>query len=314
MRTIPSPEAGKPATQLLIVSSREDLAGEVKVNVFGGKKLDHTGIRIELKGIVELNADKTPYEFASAVREVCPAGSLTGISAFKFAFARPDLPFENYTGVNGRVRYLLRAVVTKAGYGAAALIKDQEIAVQTVDPAAGLAATSPLWSGQGAGAGAGASASSSAATGTATSESSNGTGVKLEVGIEDCLHIEFEYDKTKYHLKDVVTGRVDFLLVRIKIKHMEVALIRREAAGFPGSVTNDSETLTRFEVMDGAPIKGERIPVRLFLSGLDLSPTLVNVANCFTVRYFLNLVLVDEEDRRYFKQQEITLWRKEVKE
>jgi hypothetical protein len=52
VRTIPSPEAGKPATQLLIVSSREDLAGEVKVNVFGGKKLDHTGIRIELKGIV----------------------------------------------------------------------------------------------------------------------------------------------------------------------------------------------------------------------------------------------------------------------
>jgi hypothetical protein len=38
--------------------------------------------------------------------------------------------------------------------------------------------------------------------------------------------------RTKYHLKDVVTGRVDFLLVRIKIKHMEVALIRREAAGF----------------------------------------------------------------------------------
>jgi hypothetical protein len=30
----------------------------------------------------------------------------------------------------------------------------------------------------------------------------------------------------------------------------------------------------------------------------------------FSVRYYLNLVLVDEEDRRYFKQQEIILWRK----
>merc|ERR1719425_180693 len=30
----------------------------------------------------------------------------------------------------------------------------------------------------------------------------------------------------------------------------------------------------------------------------------------FSVRYYLNLVLVDEEERRYFKQQEITLWRK----
>lgn len=55
--------------------------------------------------------------------------------------------------------------------------------------------------------------------------------VKLEVGIEDCLHIEFEYDRTRYHLGDVVTGRVNFLLVKIRIKYMELAVIRREAAG-----------------------------------------------------------------------------------
>ena len=65
--------------------------------------------------------------------------------------------------------------------------------------------------------------------------------------------------------------------------------------------------------MDGVPVRGERIPIRLYLSGLsDLAPTMPNVANAFSVRYFLNLVLVDEEDRRYFKQQEITLWRKEI--
>lgn len=56
--------------------------------------------------------------------------------------------------------------------------------------------------------------------------------VKLEVGIEDCLHIEFEYDRTRYALPaDVVTGRVYFLLVRIRIKYMEVAVIRRESSG-----------------------------------------------------------------------------------
>ena len=36
----------------------------------------------------------------------------------------------------------------------------------------------------------------------------------MEVGIEDCLHIEFEYDKSKYHLKDTVVGKIYFLLVR----------------------------------------------------------------------------------------------------
>ncbi|KAJ6791730.1 vacuolar protein sorting-associated protein 26B-like [Iris pallida] len=42
--------------------------------------------------------------------------------------------------------------------------------------------------------------------------------IKMEVGIEDCLHIEFEYSKSKYHLKDVIIGKIYFLLVRIKIK------------------------------------------------------------------------------------------------
>lgn len=34
--------------------------------------------------------------------------------------------------------------------------------------------------------------------------------LKMEVGIEDCLHIEFEYDKSAYHLQDVVIGKVRF--------------------------------------------------------------------------------------------------------
>merc|ERR1712166_1013746 len=47
-----------------------------------------------------------------------------------------------------------------------------------------------------------------------------------------------------------------------------------------------------------------------FLAGYDLTPTMRDINKKFSVRYYLNLVLVDEEDRRYFKQQEITLWRK----
>ncbi len=42
----------------------------------------------------------------------------------------------------------------------------------------------------------------------------------MEVGIEDCLHIEFEYDKGRYHLKDTVVGKIYFLLV----SKLEIAL------------------------------------------------------------------------------------------
>lgn len=48
---------------------------------------------------------------------------------------------------------------------------------------------------------------------------------------------------------------------------------------------------------------GESIPIRLFLANYELTPTLKDVNKKFSVRYYLNLVLIDEEDRRYFKQQ-----------
>jgi vacuolar protein sorting-associated protein 26 len=105
-----------------------------------------------------------------------------------------------------------------------------------------------------------------------------------QVGIEDCLHIEFEYNKTKYHLKDVVIGKIYFLLVRLKIKHMELEVRRRESTGTGSDMYNESETITKFEIMDGAPVRGECVPVRLFLSSFDLTPTYRNVNNKF--RYF----------------------------
>ena len=105
-------------------------------------------------------------------------------------------------------------------------------------------------------------------------------------------------------------GKIYFLLVRIKIKHMEIAIIKRETTGIGQNTFNENETIAKYEIMDGAPVRGESIPIRLFLAGYELTPTMKDISKKFSVRYYLNLVLVDEEERRYFKQQEIVLWRK----
>jgi vacuolar protein sorting-associated protein 26 len=57
-------------------------------------------------------------------------------------------------------------------------------------------------------------------------------------------------------LKDVIVGKIYFLLVRIKIKHMELSIIRRETTGAVPNQYNESETITKFEIMDGAPVRG----------------------------------------------------------
>merc|ERR1712098_400999 len=182
-----------------------------------------------------------------------------------------EKPYETYTGANVRLRYFLRVTIFRR---LADTTKELDIAVHTL-------ATYP--------------------------EMNNP--IKMEVGIEECLHIEFEYNKSKYHLKDVIVGKIYFLLVRIKIKHMELSIIRRETTGAAPNQYNESETLVRFEIMDGSPSRGETIPIRLFLGGFDLTPTFREVNKKYSTRYYLSLVLIDEDARRYFKQSEIILYR-----
>ena len=246
---------------------------------------------------------------------------------YPFDFSNAEKPYESYNGLNVRLRYFIRVTVTR-GYPSGNLVKEQDFVVQRDGGVRSFVVPSRR---RDARARHRRSTPPRARRRVAQPAPEVNNTIKMEVGIEECLHIEFEYDKTKYHLNDIIIGKVYFLLVRIKIKHMELAIIRREAAGSGPQMYNDSETITKFEVMDGAPVRGECIPIRLFLSNFvrarrvrlafcfflsrsyiiaqNLTPTYRNINNKFNVRYYLNLVLVDQEERRYFKQQEITLYR-----
>lgn len=199
-------------------------------------------------------------------------GDLIQNNSYPFDFANVEKQFEVYAGSNVRLRYFLRATIVRR---ISDITREVDIAVHTL-----------------------------------CSYPEMNNPIKMEVGIEDCLHIEFEYNKSKYHLKDTIIGKIYFLLVRIKIKHMEIAIIKRESTGTGPNIFTENETIAKYEIMDGAPVKGESIPIRVFLAGYNLTPTMREINKKFSVKYFLNLVLMDTEDRRYFKQQEITLWRK----
>ncbi|KAF5747320.1 hypothetical protein HS088_TW05G00041 [Tripterygium wilfordii] len=80
---------------------------------------------------------------------------------------------------------------------------------------------------------------------------------------------------------------------------MDLEIRRRESTGSGVNTHVETETFAKFELMDGAPDG-------LFLSPYELTPTHRNINNKFSVKYYLNLVLVDE-GHRYFKEQEITI-------
>ncbi|XP_039274182.1 vacuolar protein sorting-associated protein 26B-like [Styela clava] len=257
---------------LFVYYDGETVSGTVNLGIKSGK-LEHKGIKVELVGQIEILYDRSSrHDFTNLVKQLAPAGILTENKSYPFEFPHVEKPYESYTSPNVRLRYFLRVTISKR---LTDQTKELEIVVHML---------------------------------SAYPEHNNS--LKMEVGIEDCLHIEFEYNKQKYHLKDAIIGKIYYLLVRVKIKHMEIHVIKRETMGSGPNVFHDEETIAKYEIMDGAPVKGESIPIRLFLAGYNLTPTMRDIYKKFSVRYLLNLVLIDEEERRYFKQQEITLWRK----
>lgn len=304
-----SPGTGNGPQRIMVHSCNHETEGEVTLTMPHGKKFDHLGIQVKFFGRIDMEAGahegRPHYDFISLSKELLPPGSLFDTRTIPFNFRGVEKIHESYHGRNVSVKYFVRVEVQRQWLPP--ITQEHEVLVQIpgVEP-------------------------------------SINEPIKMEVGIEDCLHIEFEYEKRCYHLHDVICGKINFLLVRIKIKHMELAVIRRETSGegvalsaamstagggggagggpttgAKSDMTNivtETQTLLKYEIMDGAPVKGELIPVRLYLRGIpaDMTPTYHAENNRFAVRYFLNLVLVDEEDRRYFKQQEIILWRKDL--
>ncbi|CAG7963458.1 unnamed protein product [Penicillium nalgiovense] len=250
----------------------ESVKGAVTIRPKDGKRLEHTGIKVQFIGTIEMFYDRgNHYEFLSLVQELAAPGELLHPQTFPFNFKNVEKQYESYNGINVKLRYFVRVTVSRR---MADVIREKDLWVYSY-----------------------------------RMPPENNSPIKMDVGIEDCLHIEFEYSKSKYHLKDVIVGRIYFLLVRLKIKHMELSIIRRETTGSPPNQYNESETLVRFEIMDGSPSRGETIPIRLFLGGFDLTPTFRDVNKKYSTRYYLSLVLIDEDARRYFKQSEIALYR-----
>lgn len=194
----------------------ESVKGAVTVRPKDGKRLEHTGIKVQFIGTIEMFFDRgNHYEFLSLVQELAAPGELQHPQTFDFNFKNVEKQYESYNGINVKLRYFVRVTVSRR---MADVIREKDIWVYSyrIPP-------------------------------------EMNSSIKMDVGIEDCLHIEFEYSKSKYHLKDVIVGRIYFLLVRLKIKHMELSIIRRETTGAAPNQYNESETLVRFEVSHVVP-------------------------------------------------------------
>ena len=258
------------------MTSTEDVIGKVTINLDGSKTFDHKGIKLELMGIIQTTKDqKEIMKFISLTNELSSVGTLIQeITTFPFQFTNVQKQYETYRGISKNVKYILRLTIDTRFRS---LVYDQEFFVINPKPITVL-------------------------------DTEDNKPINMEVGIEDYLHLVFDVKKSHYGIKGTLEGSVTFLKVGFKFRSMEVQIIKKEVSNVAGAQP-ESKVIVRYEIMDGGPIKNEVIPFLFYLKPYKLGPTMNNIGNKFSVQYFINLVLNDDQNRAYFKQHEIVLHR-----
>lgn len=261
--------------KLPLYINNDSLKARLDIRLDKKKKLDHYGIKAELIGLIEIVGDSTATStFMSSGIDLEPSGSLNDDMSYDFDFKVFQKPYNSYYGQSVKLRYVVRCTImvtrTKS------ITHETDIGV-IIDTDIDHDELKPI---------------------------------KLEVGIEDLLNIIINIPKNSYFLKDVIQGMIVFENIKVLIKKMKLNVVRKEIIGTGEKARTTQSEINEFEIMDGCPIKEEKIPIRMFLAGInDLTPTMVKVNNKFSVRYFLHLAIWDDTNRKFFKQSEILIYR-----
>jgi vacuolar protein sorting-associated protein 26 len=251
----------------------EDIKGKIIVN-FKSKSFEHKGIKVELLGFIQnlTKLKSSTSNFIELSSELESAGTISEKKIYSFNFPQVNMKYESYKGDYATVKYIIKLTIeTKFR----TLKYENEFCV--INPIEKKILDDKI------------------------------EPIHVSLGIKNLLQLNIEFRNKNVPYNGCMFGKITFKNVQIELKFMEIQIVRREI--LLGEKNCEPAYLAKFEIMDGGPIKNEFVPVRMFLKPYDLTPTYENVNSKFYVRYFINLVIADQNDERYFKQKEIVLYR-----
>ena len=239
------------------------VSGKAKLTPPIGKTVSHRGIVIELFGDFRNDSNKTITRFLSRKRAVEPPGDLVSSLETSFSFDEITFPTGTYFGTSVNVVYGIEVrVVHRIGD----FVKEQPFTVVIFQRR-----PRPI-------------------------------PIHKEIGMANVLHIEFVFPKGYYGSNECVVGAAYFLLIKLRIVSMSISLYRNEVFEGHDAMFTKKTVLKTYEVMDGAPCRGDHMPLRIFLGDQKFWPYIQFPGSPLTVEHYLRVVMVDENNKYYFKR------------
>ena len=272
----------------------EPIKGTIQIILNNSQRINHDGTKIELIGQIDIHINDNETEnllnnsnnqfnrFLSLTNNISKQGILNKeVNLFNFEFKGVEKQYDSYRGKKFSIKYFLLVTINT---GLSSITKEKEICIFNCDK--NLKKINKLFK----------------------KENKNDI-IKVEIGVENLLHVCFELERKNYHLKDVISGKVSFKKINLELENMSLKIIKIESLfGKEGEI----ETLGIYEIMDGSPSSTEDIIYfKMYLKGYNnLSQTIKNeMNNNINVSYYISLEICDTENRNFFKKIEINLFR-----
>ncbi|EAY12276.1 Vacuolar protein sorting-associated protein 26 containing protein [Trichomonas vaginalis G3] len=250
-----------------VYTAKDKVTGKLEILPPPGKFVSHKGIILLLVGEYRRPDGETLSRFFVKRQELVPPGDLKTPIKNDFVFDAVDFPCSTYKGTAVNALYYIQVLVTHR-------MIDQKVE-QPFDV-------------------------------VKFDDRVKEKSIHNEVGIRNILHIEFVFPKSQYDIKEAVVGAVYFILIKLRIVHMSLTFYRVENYSSDEAYIKKKTELKTIEIMDGAPCRGDHIPIRFFLGDLDLYPYESFKASKLVVEHYLRAILIDENGKKYYKRLKVT--------
>ena len=243
------------------------VSGTVEIIPPPGKSVSHKGIELLLIGEFRRADGVAMDRFLTVKQELVPAGELNSPIKSEFQFNQTKFPTATYFGTAVNVVYAVQVVVVHR------IVDDKFEAPFTV-----VLFAQPVEKPQ---------------------------SIHNEVGIRNVLHIEFVLPKQINDIREPLIGAVYFILIKLRIVHMGLTLYRVETYSSDEFFIKKKTELKTIEIMDGAPVRGDHVPIRFFVSEADIWPFVPFKRSQLQVEHYVRAHLTDENGKKYFKRLKV---------
>lgn len=244
----------------------DSISGTVEITPPAGKTISHKSINLTVFGEFR-NEKKKPIErFFQRTQCLQPPGNLTATLKTDFTFPNLNLPTNTYYGT---VVDAIFGIEVRVVHRVSDFVIEKEFVSLSYE-------TYPLK-----------------------------TSLHNEIGMKNILHVEFVFPRQAYDAREAVIGTAYFILVKLRIVFIRMMIYRNEIFNSDSMYLKRKTVLKTYEILDGAPVRGDHIPIRIYMADSDIWPFHNFTGSHLEVEHYMRIEMTDENGKNYYKRMKI---------